>query len=55
MDVLQGTHMEKDYSLTLKMEKGDILMTYSNVHSGQKKVSSTHTCKWGVQQQNSKN
>ena len=51
MDVPQGTQMGKDYSLTLEMEKSALFQ--SQIYSGQK-VSSIHTCKWGLQQ-NSKN
>ena len=52
MDAPQGTQMEKDYWVTLKMEKGALFQR--RIHSGQKKVSKIVDCKQGIQQNSEK-
>ena len=52
MDSPQGTQMENDYSLTLKMEKSALFQR--RIHSAQKKVSKIVDCKQEIWQNNEK-
>lgn len=52
MDSPQGTQMENDYSLTLKMEKSALFQR--RIHSAQKKVSKVVDCKQEIRQNSEK-
>ena len=52
MDAPQGTQMENDYSLTLKIEQSALFQR--RIHSAQKKVSKIVVCKQEVWQNSKK-